>query len=109
MTEQFELSSCSWTDVELMGIVWGEGGRDIAMRLSFPEGGVGNSWWLRAEWVSKLSVELNRSDGVGGYPLTWDGIVSRAGTGWKVALDFGSVGHVSFACSTLVLQEDLKI
>ena len=101
-----QLAELSWCDVELRGITWIEGGRDLQFELQPPSSGRGTSEKSRrtlcARWVRGLRVDLHQAEDAGGYPLTWDVVFEQERPGvWSVQFDFGSAGSVSFKCSEL--------
>jgi hypothetical protein len=89
-------------DVELLGLHWTEGGRDIALRLLLPGSGSPGDRVreVACRCATALAVHLQVPEGRGGSPLTWDSSYHREPDGsWTVRLDFGADGWLQLRCS----------
>ncbi len=102
MMELSEVTALAWSDIELEGIAWEEGGRDLVLRLLLP-------WESCAKrsrrvvvcrWAERLGVRLALPDGQGGYPLTWGATFEQLPDGrCSILLDFAESGEVRLVCT----------
>ena len=95
-------------DVELLGLRWAEGGRDIELQLRLPGAGPpgDRERVVVCKWATAVGVRLEVPEGRGGHPLTWDTSYDRKLDGsWLVRLDFGADGELRLRCSDIEVQE----
>jgi hypothetical protein len=101
------VSETRWSDALLRGLRWVHDGRDLelALRLGSRESAVPAEVVLLAEWVSELRIHVSFEPNRGGYPMTWDATFARSSQQWRVRLDFGLLGEMSFCCNELKMSE----
>ncbi len=101
------LSETQWCDALLRGLRWVSDGRDLELHVEL--GSMTSSGpaevILSAEWVSELRIEVSFGPNRGGYPMTWDTSFTRDSQQWRVRLDFGGLGEMSFRCNELKISE----
>jgi hypothetical protein len=98
------IASMAWGDVELQGMDWIEGGRDLLLKLhpSGPATDAGQTRFLAFRWAHGLDVRLAFAAGRGGYPLTWDTTFEHQPDGtWSVLFDFAHAGVIRFIFNEL--------
>ena len=108
-----QLTALPWCDVELRGITWAEGGRELRLELWPPSSGCGTGetphHLLCARWARGIRIDLHQAREAGGYLFTWDVLFEQDPLGeWSVHFDFGSAGSLSFKCTDLVIDEQVK-
>lgn len=110
MSSEDWMKNTPWCDVQLLGLSWVEGGRDLVLHLRLPDipgQQDDRNRILSCRWAHALVVSLAFQERAGGFPLTWDTTFSREiDDTWCVLLDFGSLGQVRFRCYEMELSVD---
>lgn len=100
-----EVAQLNWCDVSLCRISWVEDGRDVVLDLLMPPSD--RRLQLICRWVRGLQTNLEFQEDTAGYPLSWDGNVSRRDDGaWDVKFDFASTGRLSLVCQDIEVHQE---
>jgi hypothetical protein len=90
-------------DATVTGILWGNTGRDLTIRMSL---GDGSSATLDCSWFNNLKIDLDFKDL--SQSLTWDVVFTKNNKGmWHIAFDFGGTpeGLLEFDCNDVDFQK----
>ncbi len=102
--EASALESMSWEDVVLEGIAWADDGRALVLRMREP-GKAERARIITLRWAHSLQLKLGLRAGHGGYPMTFEGEVSRLPDGqYALLLDLANDGEIRVICSELDIQ-----
>ena len=97
-----EASKYSWCDAELLGIAWGNEGRDLIIKWKKHRNSIET---LTCTWVHSITFNLQTSENEGGYPLTYEAKINEGEVnGWQVLFDFANRGLIEFKCNDLTLE-----
>jgi hypothetical protein len=106
-SETLSVAGTPWCDVEPRSLSWSEGGQDLVLSLRLPASlsDKDRDLVLRACWARDLRVSLAFAENANGYPVTWDVVFEHVTrTEWFVRFEFGSLGDLSFRCTSLELK-----
>src|SRR2546423_10504736 len=101
-TRTQDITSVTWSDVEIHGVMWQGAGRDLVLRVQFPgiEPPDDRSCLIAFRWAEGILINLQFPEKHGGYLLTWDATFTRnPDGGWSVVFDFAHAGSIRLKCT----------
>src|SRR5690606_14942306 len=96
---QSSFNAIGLSDASLVGLSWGNDGKDLVLRLDHAKG---YEVQLMCNWVRGISASISFPSDQCSPPFLWEASISPISNGFTVVLDFASQGHLRFDCQSLV-------